>query len=436
MLIWPQFECVRDECIYRYLATNILDDGVLGVTTKGWLAAPGYPYLLALLKASTGSWQPVKWIQVVLSLTSIPVMAALAREAVPGPVAARAARWAAWAFALHPTLAWYTNTQWIETIYVAFLLPAALATLWARRSGRPYTWAVAAGLCLAVCILFRGVATWLPPLFALALLWPDAEGWRDAVRTRWRPAAVLVMVAVLAVLPYSVFASRRYGGPMVSDATAGHVIYLGNNDFPPMTFDYGIGALTQPLYYRTLRTGRRPCPRDNPPVVTDRCEIRAAREWAMEHPGEFLARVPLRLAQQLNPNTFLTRHARWGHFERLPWQLEELLCVAVAAVSALVVWGGSLGGLARGRGAFAVLAGGLIAYTMGTAAVTYGMSRFRLPLEPFWMVWLAVLLADPRASWAALRGSVPRSIATVVLMPLLVGLTAWFAPTGFPMFWR
>jgi hypothetical protein len=456
MFVWPQTECVRDECIYRFLAIGIERDGVLGVTTKGWLAAPGYPYMLAWFKATFGTWFSIKWVQIALSVGSIPVLYAIATELVGDPkapladrpVARRAGRWAAWGLALHPTVAWYSNTWWIETIYIAFLLPAVLGVLWARRAGdarHALGWAAASGLCLGVCILFRGVATFLPPLFVSALLWPDdglaalrggLTAVREAILLRLRPAAALVLVAVVSVAPYSVFASSQYGGFMVSDATVGHVLYLGNNDFPPMTFDYGNGALTQPLFYRTIGQGRRFCDRDQPPVHSNACEVDAAVEWITSNPGEFVSRIPMRLAQQLNPNTFLTRHVRWGFFRGLPYPLKELLCIWIALTSVVITLGGTAAGFARGRGAFAVMAGGTIAYTMFAAAVMYGMSRFRLPLEPLWLVWLGVALADPPAFTEALRASRARAVAVVVSVPLLVGLMSWYALTGFPLFWR
>ena len=107
-------------------------------------------------------------------------------------------------------------------------------------------------------------------------------------------------------MPYSIYGSKTYGGFMVTDATAGHVLFLGNNDFPPLTFDYGNGMLTEPLFSRYLSTGRRPCRRDVPPVQSTKCEVAAAIDWAEEHPDKFVARVPLRVAQLLNPNSFLT----------------------------------------------------------------------------------------------------------------------------------
>src|SRR5262245_31806643 len=114
---------------------------------------------------------------------------------------------------------------------------------------------------------------------------------------------------------------------MVTDATVGHVLVLGNNDYPPLTFDFGNGMLTEPLYARWRATGRRFCERDVPPVQSSACEVDAAVEWIREHPSTFVARIPLRLAQMLNPNSFLTRHLRWGYWPGTPWWAKETIAV-------------------------------------------------------------------------------------------------------------
>ena len=48
MAVWPMLECVRDECIYRSIAYKIVGGKGLTTASKGWLPAPGIPYLLAL----------------------------------------------------------------------------------------------------------------------------------------------------------------------------------------------------------------------------------------------------------------------------------------------------------------------------------------------------------------------------------------------------
>ena len=105
----------------------------------------------------------------------------------------------------------------------------------------------------------------------------------------------MVVAAVLVVAPYSASVSSKYDNFVISDATLGHVMHLGNNDFPPVTFDYGIGQLTGPVYARTLRSGRPDC-RQKHPVEHDRCEVANALTWIDENRGEFVARIPMRLA--------------------------------------------------------------------------------------------------------------------------------------------
>jgi 4-amino-4-deoxy-L-arabinose transferase-like glycosyltransferase len=435
LVLWFQTECIRDECIYTDMARDILAGQGLTTSNKGWLPSPGYPYLLAWTKLAFGSMQPVKALQVVVSLISIGLMYGIVRDLVDR----KTARIAAFLLALNPTIAWFTNTMWIETIYIFLLLAAAAFVMVAHRRGESEgsLWSSAgAGVSLGGAILFRGVATYLPPFWVLALLYPGPGGdWYAAARAKWRQVAAMVAATVLVVAPYSLYGSMKYGGFMVTDATVGHVLYLGNNDFPPLTFDYGNGMLTQPLFGKYLALGRKPCRRDVPPVLSSKCEVQAAGDWVLHHPDTFLARVPLRIAQLLNPNSFLTRHVRWGYWTGLPWFLKEALAITIVAFSAALMVGGTIGAWARARGPYAWVAIGTTLYTVFTIALMYGMTRFRLPLEALWTPYLAMLLADPRATWDALRTSQARIAGALLTIPPILALMAWYLPTGFPVFW-
>src|SRR5688572_20624831 len=101
LILWPQLECLRDECIYRSMAESILAGEGLTTSNKGWLPSPGYPYLLALMKTAFGSIHVVKAVQVLLSLASVGLLYGIAHEASDR----KTARIAAWLFALNPTIA-------------------------------------------------------------------------------------------------------------------------------------------------------------------------------------------------------------------------------------------------------------------------------------------------------------------------------------------
>lgn len=434
LVVFPQFECLRDECIYRTMALGILDGDGLTVSNKGWLPSPGYPYLLAWTKMAFGSMQAVKGIQITLGLASVAMVYGIASDVGDR----RTARIAAWLFALNPTIAWFTNTMWIETVYIFFLLAATIFMLaaWRTRQWQSAAWS---GAMLGGAILFRGVATYLPPLWILAALYPDEPlsfaAWKASARERWKLVAAMLAAIVFVVTPYSLYGSKQFGGFMVTDATVGHVMFLGNNDFPPLTFDYGNGMLTQPLYGKYLATGRRPCARNVPPVQSSACEVREALAWIRGHPTKFVSRIPMRIAQLLNPNSFLTRHVRWGYWPGLPWWGKEAIAISIAALSTALSILGTVGAWARARGPYAAMAVGTTVYTVFTIALMYGMTRFRLPLEAMWTVYLALFLANPRESFQALRATEWRLAGVLLTVPPTLALLLWYLPTGFPVFW-
>jgi hypothetical protein len=112
--------------------------------------------------------------------------------------------------------------------------------------------------------------------------------------------------------------------------------------------------------------------------------------------------------------------------------VDEVIVVAAAAASFVVLIGGTIGLFARGRGWFAVTSTLIVGYHVAAIACLAGLSRYRVPLEPLWMVYAAALLADPRGTWATLRASRPRTIGAALVGGVLLALMLRFLPTGWP----
>jgi 4-amino-4-deoxy-L-arabinose transferase-like glycosyltransferase len=423
MLVYAHKPCVRDECTYLDLADSLIrGDGMVG--THGWLWAPAYPAIMAVHGLLTGYPASVQVTQLFVSLATIVMLYRLAE----GEFGRGAGRVAAWIHATNPTMVFYTTSMWSECFYAALLVGAMLALRWARAGGGARGWLP--GVLVGACVLFRGVATYALPIFVLALL----QGrWRD--RAAWRAAAACVAGAVLAVAPYSAYASAKFDAFIVSDRTLGQMLWLGDNDFPPMTFDWGNGTLADVDYERVRAEGRDHCPFKHQPAVQDACETTNGVAWIEAHPVEFVERVPLRVAQLLNPHSFLTRHLRWGRWKGLPDWFDEVLVVAVVAYSFVTLVGGTVGWFARGRDWYAVTTGLIVLYHVAAIAVLAGLSRYRVPLEPLWSVFAGALIAEPGPTLAALRADRRRLVACVVVTALLLGLMLWFLPSGWPA-WR
>ncbi len=421
MLVWISKPCVRDECTYVDLGRTLLAGGGM-IGTHGWLWAPAYPALLALHQWLFKLPGSVEIGQLLVAVACVPMLYRLTE----GEYGRKAGLWAAWAYTLNPTFIFYTSSIWSETFYLALLIGAMLGLRAARVSGSPAR-GVLPGVLLGTCVLFRGVATYMLPVFVIVLVWGRV---RESLA--WKQALVCVLSAVLLVAPYSVYATRKFGELVISDRTLGQMMYLGNNDFPPITFDYGNGQLASRAFERATSEGRKPCTENGNPVTKDECEAKAGVEWIKAHPETFLARVPLRVAQLVTPHSFLTRNLRWGRWQGIPDWGDELLIVAIAGFSFVTLLGGTIGIFARGKGWYAAGSGLIVLYHVAAIAALAGLSRYRVPLEPLWLVHAGAFFTEPKATLKILANGSLRSIVGVFVAVFLFALMLRFLPAGWP----
>lgn len=437
LAIWASERCARDECTYITIANRMMDGE--GMTSSvGWLWAPGYPFVLALHGWVVGYVAPAQVTQIPVSLGVALMVTALCRRVLRGGDPRRvrdASHLATLLFVASPTQIFYAINLWSETFYTAGLLGALLLLFRARDRlsagvGAALRAAAVAGVVVGLCALFRGIATYALTVYAVGLLWGRATRPRA-----WAQVLVLGLVAALTVAPYSLYASKKFGGRVISDLTLGQMMYLGNNDFEPISFDYGNGILSPAAYIRHAAVGRPHCADQDDVIVRDRCETAAGFQWIRENPERFLGRVPYRLAQMFTPHSMLTRHLRWGRWRGMPYPMVEGIIVAGAASSLIVLWVGALGVALRARGATGVMLSATLAYHILPIALLAGLSRYRVPLEPILMVYAAILLADRRAASRLFLRSPWRLLLAGLLLGALVPMTLYFLPAGWPE-WR
>jgi hypothetical protein len=434
LVLWAYDSCLRDECTYIKLARRFADgEGMTG--SAGWIWAPGYPFLLGILEATMG-WSPgMKLVQVPVSLLACVFVYRLARMAFPEQP--RTARIAAWMYALSPHMAFFAIRLWSEVLYGTILMGGLILLLNSRnevdaapRSGWMKT--ALTGLMGGICVLFRGVATYMLPIWMFSVLWGR---WRD--KKAWAQAGLLALVAMLTVAPYSLYASNKFEGRIVSDRTMGQMMWLGNNDFEPITFDYGNGQLAKQAFRRTKLKGRKAskCGSKKNAYTRDKCQTELGFEWILDNPEEFVRRMPMRVAQMLNPHSLLTRHLRWGRFQGMPQWMDELIILFGCLHSLGTMVLGAVGLAGRGRKAQAVLFSLILVYHCAAIAALAGLSRYRVPLEPLLMIYSAGILADPKAFVAAVRAEKWRGVVIVAGLCILMPLVLWYLPAGWP-WWR
>ncbi|MEC8192749.1 MAG: glycosyltransferase family 39 protein [Myxococcota bacterium] len=437
LVIWADRVCVRDECTYSKISRRIVDgEGMVG--SAGWLWAPGYPMIVAAHRWVTDLSGSTKVTQIVAAAVCTVLLYRIVQRAFGDwgeRERTKTARIAAWMYALSPHMVFFSISLWSEVLYGTLLL-ALLLTLDRARDALPTAspgWlrrAALVGFMAGICVLFRGVATYMVPIFAVTLLW----GRMRNVGAH-KQVAVMVLGAAVTVAPYSMHISKKFDATIISDRTLGQMMWLGNNDFSPITFDYGNGYLSQRAFKRHTAPGRKQCAGRKQVIKRDTCNTENGKEWIANNLPEFVMRMPLRVAQMLNPNSLMTRHLRWGGWRGLPQWVDELLIALQAIGSGFVLIGGSFALVARGRGGHGLVTGLILLYHCAAIAALAGLTRYRVPLEPLLMVYGAGLLSDPRRMWAEFLSDKWRIALGVVVMAWVIPLVLWFLPAGWP-WWR
>ncbi len=405
-------ELVLDEQTYALRAQALLEgQGFLG-SYQSWVRhdaskpvdlpqypgawqPPGYTVFVAALLAVSGrSLLAVKLAQVLLGSLSVLLVLALGRAWF----GERAGLAAAWLAALYPNLVAFTHYLWSETLFV-FLLLAGLVAL-SRQDGPPRPSAAAlAGVLLGLAALTRAALVYFLPLLSVWLLVVHRRQRHAALA-----AAVVPAVALLVILPWTVRNTLLHGGFVLIETNAPYNLWRGNGpgaledrcspDVPhyPWPFEcIPLSPVGNRYAWVLIADAKRALGTEDP---SDLEVVRYAQgaAWAeiRAHPETFARRIVPRLVDLWNPTSFLVRHLHVGAYGRVPLLVASLLAwsaiLAYLAAAALALAGAWL----ERRSPLTWLVALLVLFYSGITALSFGLTRFRLPLEP-----LLLVLAGP-----------------------------------------
>lgn len=445
MALWAAADArlVLDEQGYALRARALLDgQGFLG-SYQSWVLhdAPGarpieypqYPgawqppgqtvFAAAALALSGGNLIGVKLAQVLLGVLSVALVYGLGRAWLGHPEGLVAA----WICALYPNLVAFSHYLWSETLFT-FLLLGALWCL-TRRPGAPLARdALAGGLLLGLAALTRATIFYFLPVLIAWMAWAYRPRWRQALAA----GSLVALAATLLVVPWSVRNTRLHGGFVWIETNNGYNLWRGNgpdsfenrDDPHRSTYQWPFEAVPRaPVGNRTasrlVAEARQALGVERP---TDLEIVGYARAAAWEeirsHPARFVARIPVRLYDMWNPTSFLVRHLEIGAYGGIPPGLARLLALlAVGTYLGLVALALPGFWLARARSETWLVAL-LVGFLTGVTALSFGITRFRLPLVP-----LLAILAAPTALTlrARARPQLPAAAAALLALSLLPG---------------
>jgi len=468
----PRAGFISDEAEYLAAADWLaLGRGFAWHTQFLWTRAPLYPLFLAAHIVAFGREPgPIVATQTLLSLLNVGLIYALGLR-ISG--ARRAAGLAALGMALYLPFATFAHLLLTETLFISLLLAALLALGGWTRGGRadaPHSWSTVvwagtAGVMLGLATLTRGITVGFAPLVAGWMFLAGGRGWRAAGY-----AAALGLAWLAVTLPWSLYASRAYGGPILVDTTGAYNLLLGART----AFDGGRDSTPTRNFVLALL----PIPGRSQAERLALLEPRRAADGSVQRAGSCLyAAGDARLMAALErPPEHLTQAERQGLMsaeagcllrarplafarksllefidlfrinytgdERLtrgfalgrlpPWYtlslllLEDTLYVLTLPLAALG-WAAlrtrtiETGNPTGGGVALTGVIGLWLVYNLATAPLLFAINRFRAPLMPFVILLAAAALAAGPGLRAALRGRYGAACATLGGLLLIVG---------------
>ncbi|HMB71535.1 MAG TPA: glycosyltransferase family 39 protein [bacterium] len=406
-----------DERDYYFRAAHLAEDKA--ILAEGKRAPASIWYYAAFLKTFGAEPTVARVANVLASWAAIPIVWGLGRRFGGDRVGLAAAL----GVALYPNLVFFSFSLWSESLY----LPLALGSVLLLAEDRPPpARSLLAGMLMGGAALTREVGVVLPVIGGLWIL--GRSHFRGA---RAFAGAVLLGVGFAAVvLPWSLRQNRHSDSFALVTHTRWMNLYLGNVRFP----ETKTRTESMPPWDRYERLGKslaereaaaRPLARQ---AIVDRMPW-----WPLEKTAETLPRL-------LTPNSFPV--ARWlARPDEKGWRgarayraridgtpLERLRPVfAYAAVGAWIVVlpAGLVGIVLAWRRPLSRLFVLYLALHVLPVIVTFGMSRFRLPLVPILVIAAASLFGSVRTSWAE-AGAVRRSVASAsALAAAIVVATQW-----------
>jgi len=347
----------QDTADYDEIALNLLaGEGFVsrtnwfGYEMRSW-RPPLYPFFLALVYGVWGYGHlAVKVVQALIGAGTVALVWALTRE-----LRREAAPLAGGLALVYGPLVTISAEVMSETLFCFWIVLAAwlLVVAEGRRN-----YLLLAGGAVGLAALTRPVGLLWVPAFALVAVWRlRGEGVRRAL---WVGAALLAVV-----LPWSARNGQVHGAWVPISTHGGFILARSNAFEPDWRRDEGWGI--SETFFRCIPSE----------IERDRHWYAQGTAFIKAHPGYYLRLVG-------------ERFARLWYFFRPDYNIWFMMVVPFFLLGLRRYWL---------RGNFAYLSSFIACSTLVFSAILYGSTRFRLPLEPLFIVFAGAYLSEASQRW-------------------------------------
>ena len=408
-----------DEDYYAAVAVNIAAGrGHTYEAASRAFRPPAHPFLLSLVAPDTPSasgeiddrtLRRFLLVQVALGSVLVLLTGLLGRSLFD----ARTGVLAAAIVALYPSAIAFSHYLWSEVLFTVLIAGAIVLALRMERSTSPL-WPVLAGAVFGAATLCREIALVVAGGFALWRVWCASPGAR---KQAWSGGALMLVVAVLVVLPWTI-RNYRILERVVPVSTIGTFALREGNTF-------GQGSWLAPdmeslwrfrdLYFSIDDETRRM------DVAGDQAHDLILRE----QPTWIFKKLVRTFSGLLTPDSYLFKKVSRGNYGEVDLRLFRPVLAITVTAFLLVTIAGALGVSNSEKGGRRLLACVLLGAVFAVHLVSNSASRFRLPWMPLVIVYASHAIVSRRDLWPCLRG-VRRNAATVFILLVLFGCVPFF----------
>ena len=383
-------ELILDEVNYMDFGEHLLAHGTLPSAFR----PPVYPGLIALSQLIGGA-DPAA-MRILQALIATAAGLTLYRWLL-GHVGHRGALLSCTLWSLYPVFIGFTHLLWTETVFLSMLI-FFLATAMPAGALSPKRTA-AAGVLYGLTCLTRSVMTpvaWLAPLVVMAA--PSRWAWRPRPG---RQAFIFAMAWSMTMGPWIGHNLVVEGRPILTETSNGYNLWKGNTPWShPL-------ATEGPQYPGPILSIPAFPYEGSGPRLTAHCEAqhtdtapfsrwhlsRCARSMAIDHivgrPIAFLQRGISKLGHALHPSNLLQRHQLLGIYGESPPSLKAALTwgTTLPYLGLIALFPIALRRAPRSPATAILLS--LAAYQAAVIFITFGNTRFRLPILLMGMILAA-----------------------------------------------
>ncbi|MCC7087164.1 MAG: glycosyltransferase family 39 protein [Pirellulales bacterium] len=387
---------VGDERDYDTLAVNLVEHQVYAfqpdVLTS--LRPPLYPLLVAGVYEACGvrNWQAVRGLQIVISLATVWLIYQLGKAIYSPPTALLAAGLTCF----YPSLIAYNSLLLTETLFTFLLCASCLAIIRAFQSNRATMWA-ASGVLLGLGSLTRSILWLLPPLLVLWILGCGQSN----LAHRCKAAAAMCLAFSIVIVPWSIRNTRLQHTFITIDVMGGRNLMMGNYDHTPLYRAWdAIGVSGDKAWHRVLKA-ENPQAKNLTQGQIDKLAMASGLKYMLAHPQLTAQRCLIKFINFWQLEREIVAGAKEGNFTPLPNSAVVALATMIVGSYCLVAFAGVFGLLLvpPSNRMIHYLLLLLIGFTCALHTLTFGHSRYHLPLIPIVALYAAAAIVSAKTIW-------------------------------------